>query len=77
MLVDYNWFFTKQIGFCDCKSQKSRARNISEAEGRAFKMARRVGGGTRRATFEIQSEFFRKESTNLQKLDSEKRFVII
>ena len=30
-------------------------------------MARRVGGGTRRATFEIQSEFFRKEPTVLEK----------
>ncbi len=30
-------------------------------------MARRVGGGTRRATFEIKSEFFRKESTVLEK----------
>ncbi len=43
-------------------SRKSRARNISEAEGRA-KMALRVGGGTRSATFETQSVFFRKEST--------------
>ena len=40
---------------------------ISEAEAEPFDcaqgklMARRVGGGTRRATFEIQSEFFRKE----------------
>jgi len=33
--------------------QKSRAQKISEAEGRAVKMARRVDGGTRRATFEI------------------------
>ena len=28
-------------------------------------MARRVGGGTRRATFENQSEFFRKGSTEM------------
>ena len=49
--MKFIWFFTK-----------SRARNISEAEGRA-KMALRVGGGTRSATFETQSEFFRKEST--------------
>ncbi|KKT98493.1 MAG: hypothetical protein UX00_C0002G0005 [Microgenomates group bacterium GW2011_GWB1_45_17] len=29
----------------------------------SVKMARRVGGGTRRATFENQSVFFRKEPT--------------
>ncbi|OGY16084.1 MAG: hypothetical protein A2784_00195 [Candidatus Chisholmbacteria bacterium RIFCSPHIGHO2_01_FULL_48_12] len=34
------------------RTKKSRAQKISEAEGRAVKMARRVGGGTRRATFE-------------------------
>ena len=28
-------------------------------------MTLRVGGGTRRATFETQSEFFRKESTDM------------
>ena len=28
-------------------------------------MALRVGGGTRSATFETQSEFFRKESTEM------------
>jgi len=33
--------------------QKSRAQKISAAEGRAVKMARQVGGGIRRATFEI------------------------
>ena len=32
-------------------------------------MALRVGGGTRRAIFENQSEFFRKESTVLEDLD--------
>ena len=32
-------------------------------------MALRVGGGTRSATFENQSEFFRKESTVLENLD--------
>ena len=35
-----------------------------EAEGRAVKMAWRVGGGTRRATFEKQFEFFRKETAD-------------
>jgi len=34
-----------------------------------MKMALRVGGGTRSATFETQSEFFRKESTVLKKKD--------
>jgi len=29
-------------------------------------MALRVGGGTRSATFETQSEFFRKESTEME-----------
>ena len=33
----------------------------------SVKMALRVGGGTRSATFEIQSVFFRKESTVLEK----------
>ena len=57
------------------KKQKSRARNISEAEGpsrggqASMKMALRVGGGTRSATFENQSVFFRKESTVLKKED--------
>ena len=32
-------------------------------------MALRVGGGTRRATFENQSEFFRKAPTVLEKKD--------
>ena len=32
-------------------------------------MALRVGGGTRSATFETQSVFFRKESTVLEKKD--------
>ncbi len=32
-------------------------------------MALRVGGGTRSATFETQSEFFRKESTQMDFLD--------
>ena len=32
-------------------------------------MALRVGGGTRSATFETQSEFFRKQSTVLKNLD--------
>jgi hypothetical protein len=36
-----------------------------EAEGRAFKMGRRLDGGSRRPTFEIQSEFFRKEPTEM------------
>ena len=31
-----------------------------------MKMTLRVGGGTRRATFETQSEFFRKESTEME-----------
>jgi len=35
------------------RARISRAQKISEAEGRTVKMARRVGGGTRRATFEI------------------------
>jgi hypothetical protein len=33
-------------------------------------MARRVGGGTRRATFEVQSEFFRKEATDVEKKET-------
>ena len=37
--------------------------------GPSVKMALRVGGGTRSATFETQSEFFRKESTVLNNLD--------
>jgi len=32
-------------------------------------MGRRLDGGSRRATFENQSEFFRKESTDLKKKD--------
>ncbi|KKU90278.1 MAG: hypothetical protein UY21_C0025G0013 [Microgenomates group bacterium GW2011_GWA1_48_10] len=33
----------------------------------SMKMVLRVGGGTRSATFETQSVFFRKESTVLEK----------
>jgi len=57
---------------------KSRAQKISEAEGRAVTMARRVGGGTRRAIVEKQFEFFRKDTANevvwrfLQKLASQR-----
>ena len=34
-----------------------------------MKMGRRLDGGSRRPTFETQSEFFRKESTDLENLD--------
>jgi len=36
-------------------------------------MARRVGDGTRRATFEIKCEFFRKESTLMNLLKEIKK----
>ena len=49
----------------------ARAKNEKYLRGRrpSVKMALRVGGGTRRATFENQSEFFRKAPTVLEKKD--------
>jgi len=40
--------------------QKSRAQKISEAEGRAVKMARRVGGGLAALPLKYSSNFFVK-----------------
>lgn len=43
----------KLISLLARRARKSRSQKISEAEGRAVKMARQACGGACRATFEI------------------------
>ena len=47
--------------------RKTKIARAKHKRGRrpSVKVALRVGGGTRNATFENQSEFFRKESTEV------------